>query len=101
MAANPPPEGSDWTLRLFIAGQTPHSLQAVINLHRLRAERLDARYRLEVIDLYQQPYLAQGEQLVALPAVVRHVCGSVRMVIGDLSDADHVMAGLNLSPKKA
>lgn len=83
-------------LRLYVAGQTPRSLRAVANAHHLCAERLGGRYRLEVIDLYQQPQLAQDAQIVALPALVRSVPPPPRMIIGDMSDTDQVLVGLDL-----
>jgi circadian clock protein KaiB len=88
-----------WTLRLYVAGQTPRSLRAVANLERICAEQLQGRYRLEVIDLYQQPQLAQGEQIVAVPALIRHLPEPLRMVIGDMSDSERVLIGLDLLPK--
>lgn len=85
-----------WILRLYIAGHTPRSLHAVANMHRICAEELDDRYRLEVIDLYQQPELAEGEQIVALPTLIKHLPPPLRAVIGDLSDTEHVVVGLDL-----
>lgn len=92
----------DWTdtevfvLRLYVAGQTPRSLRAVVNTQKLCADDLHGIYRLEVIDLYQQPELAQGEQIVALPALVRRLPPPARMVIGDMSDTAAVLTALNL-----
>ena len=84
-------------LRLYVAGQSPHALRAVTNVQRICAEDLGGRYRLEVIDLYQQPHLAQGEQIIALPALIKKLPPPPRMVIGDMSDARRVLAGLNLA----
>lgn len=92
----PDDTADSWTLRLYVAGQTPRSLRAVANVQKLCAHNLDGRYRLEVIDLYQQPHLAQGEQIVALPALVRHQPEPMRMIIGDMSDTEQVLAGLDL-----
>jgi circadian clock protein KaiB len=84
------------SLRLYIAGQTARSLRAVANLQRMCADQLLGRYRLEVIDLYQQPRLAQTDQIVAVPALIRHLPAPLRMVIGDMSDTERVLAGLDL-----
>lgn len=83
-------------LRLYVAGQSPHSLRAVTNVQRICAEDLGGHYRLEVIDLYQQPHLAQGEQIIALPVLVRRLPAPMRMVIGDMSNTARVLDGLNL-----
>jgi circadian clock protein KaiB len=88
-----------WTLRLYVAGQTPRSLRAVANMARICAEQLQGRYRLEVIDLYQQPQLAQGEQIVAVPAVIRRLPEPLRMLVGDMSDSERVLVGLDLLTK--
>ena len=85
-----------WTLRLYVAGHTARSVRAVANMHRICAEELDSRYHLEVIDLYQQPELAEGEQIVALPSLIKRVPPPLRTVIGDLSDTEHVVVGLDL-----
>ncbi len=89
-------DAEQWTLRLYVAGQTPRSLRAVANIHKICDEKLDGRYRLEVIDLYQQPQLAQGEQIVALPSLIKRLPQPLRMIIGDMSNADHVVVGLDL-----
>jgi circadian clock protein KaiB len=89
-----------WILRLYVAGQTPRSLRAVANIHKICADKLDGRYRLEVIDLYQQPKLAQGEQIVALPALIKRLPEPLRMIIGDMSDTEHVVVGLDLLLKE-
>lgn len=86
----------DQLLRLYVAGQSPHSLRAVINMRRICAQDLGGHYRLEVIDLYQQPQLAQGEQIIALPALVKKLPAPMRMVIGDMSDTQRVLDGLDL-----
>jgi circadian clock protein KaiB len=85
-----------FVLRLYVAGQTPRSLRAVVNTQKMCANDLHGIYRLEVIDLYQQPQLAQGEQIVALPALVRRLPPPSRMVIGDMSDTGAVLSALNL-----
>ena len=83
-------------LRLFVAGQSPHSQRAVANVQRICTNDLAGRYRLEVIDLYQQPHLAQGEQIIALPALIKKLPAPMRMVIGDMSNTQRVLDGLNL-----
>jgi circadian clock protein KaiB len=88
-----------WILRLYVAGQTPRSLRAVANIQKICADQLQSRYRLEVIDLYQQPQLAQGEQIVAVPALIKRLPAPLRMVIGDMSDTERVLVGLDLLPK--
>ena len=88
-----------WILRLYIAGQTPRSLRAVANIQRICAENLEGHYQLEVIDLYQQPQLAQGEQIIAVPTLIRRLPDPLRMVIGDMSNTERVLVGLDLLPK--
>ena len=86
----------NWVLRLYVAGQTPRSLRAVANIQRICSERLHGRYSLEVIDLYQQPQLAQGEQIVAVPALIKSLPEPLRVLIGDMSDTERVVVGLDL-----
>lgn len=95
-AADP---NESWILRLYVAGQSPRSLRAVANLQRLCAEELDARYRLEVIDLYQQPELAHCEQVVALPALIKRLPEPLRSIVGDMSNTERVLVGLDLLPR--
>ena len=90
---------SEFLLRLYVAGQTPRSLRAVANMRRICAEQLQGRYQLEVIDLYQQPQLAEGEQIVAVPALIKRLPSPLRMVIGDMSDTERVLVGLDLLPR--
>lgn len=85
-----------WILRLYVAGQSPRSMRAVANLQRLCAQDIDARYRLEVIDLYQQPELAQCEQVVALPALIKRLPEPLRSIVGDMSNTERVLVGLDL-----
>ncbi len=89
-------EAELWTLRLYVAGQSPRSQRAVANLQRICAEDIDARYRLEVIDLYQQPELAQCEQVVALPALIKRLPEPLRSIVGDMSNTERVLVGLDL-----
>jgi len=92
----PAADAECWTLRLYVAGQSPRSLRAVANLRRICAEDLDARYRLEVIDLYQQPELAQCDQVVALPALIKRLPEPLRSLVGDMSSSERVLVGLDL-----
>jgi circadian clock protein KaiB len=95
-----PADAECWILRLYVAGQTPRSLRAVANVHKICAEQLGGRYRLEVIDLYQQPQLAQDEQIIALPALIKRLPPPPRMIVGDMSDTDHVLVGLDLQRRE-
>jgi len=85
-----------WNLRLYVAGQTPKSLRAFANLKVLCEEHLKGRYRIEVIDLMENPQLARGDQIIAIPALVRRLPQPVRKIIGDLSNTARVLVGLNL-----
>lgn len=85
-------------LRLYVAGQSPKSLQALSNLKRLCEKHLHGRYELEVVDLLEQPGLAGGDEIVAIPTVVRLLPAPMRRVIGDLSDPERVILGLQLLP---
>lgn len=87
-----------WILRLYVAGQTPRSLAAFANLKRLCDDHLADRYSIEVIDLVRQPQLAQGDHIVAIPTLVRRLPEPVKRVIGDLSDLERVMVGMDLRP---
>jgi circadian clock protein KaiB len=87
-----------WQLRLYVTGQTPKSLTAFSNLKMFCENHLKGRYRITVIDLVEQPQLAKGDQILAIPTVVRRLPKPVRTIIGNLSDADHVLVGLDLRP---
>ncbi|MBK1704204.1 circadian clock KaiB family protein [Halochromatium glycolicum] len=93
--------GETWTLRLYVAGQTPKSLSAFANLQALCEKHLAGRYRIEVIDLLEQPQLAQGDQILAIPTVVRRLPLPIRKIIGDLSDVERALVGLDLRPSPA
>ncbi len=86
-------------LRLYIAGQTPRSLAALANLQRICDEHLEGRYRLEVIDLVERPQLARGDQIFALPTLVRKLPEPIRRLVGDLSDTERALVGLDLRPR--
>ncbi len=90
-----------WDLRLYVAGQTPKSITAFTNLKRVCEEYLAGKYRIEVIDLIKTPQLAQGDQIVAIPTLVRKLPEPVRKIIGDLSNTERVLVGLQLRPQKA
>jgi len=92
--ASPKPEV--WNLRLYVADSTPKSVRAFDNLKALCEEHLKGRYRIEVIDLRKHPQLARGEQIVAIPTLVRRLPQPVRTIIGDLSDSMRLLVGLDL-----
>jgi circadian clock protein KaiB len=94
------PKEEKWALRLYIAGNTPKSMTALANLKKYCEEHLCDRYTLEVIDLLKQPQLAAGDQILAVPTLVRKVPVPVRKIIGDLSNAEKVLVGLDLRPAK-
>jgi circadian clock protein KaiB len=99
--ATPSAENSaaHWTLRLYVAGQTPKSLAAFDNLKRLCEDRLKGRYRIEVVDLLKNPRLAEDDQILAIPTLVRRLPLPVRRIIGDLSNTERVLVGLDLRQK--
>ena len=88
-----------WELRLYVAGQTPKSLAAFANLKRLCEDHLAGKYRIEVIDLLVQPQLAEGDQILAIPTLVRRLPTPMRKIIGDLSNSERTLVGLNLRPR--
>jgi circadian clock protein KaiB len=87
-------------LRLYVAGTTPQSTRAVLNARKLSEEHLGGRYELEVIDIYQRPALARDEQIVAVPTLVRRLPLPLRKLVGDLSDTERVLVGLDLLDPK-
>lgn len=91
-------EEERWELRLYIAGQTPKSVAAFGNLKRLCEEHLAGRYTIEVIDLMQHPKLAAGDQIVAIPTLVRRLPEPLRRIVGDLSNTERTLVGLQLRP---
>jgi circadian clock protein KaiB len=92
-----PPSPQSFVLRLYIAGQTPKCMRAFSNLKRICEEYLTDRYRIEMIDLMENPTLARGDQILAVPTLVRRMPEPVRKIIGDLSNTQRVLAGLELS----
>ena len=91
-------EGLDetWELRLYVAGQTPKSVTALVNLRKYCEQHLKGRYKIEVIDLLVNPQLAEGDQILAIPTLVRKVPEPIRKIIGDLSDEERVLVGLDV-----
>jgi circadian clock protein KaiB len=87
-----------WELRLYIARHTPKSLAALANLKRICEKHLAGRYRIEVIDLLKNPQLARGDQILAIPTLVRTLPEPVKKIIGDLSNVERVLVGLNIQP---
>lgn len=87
-----------WYLRLYVAGQSPRSLRAFVNLKALCETHLAGKYHIEIVDLMQDPALAQADDIVALPTLVRRLPAPLRRIIGDLSDTDRVLVGLRLQP---
>jgi len=87
-----------WELRLYVAGQTPKCLVAYANLKRICEEHLAGEYRIELIDLLKQPQLAQGDQILAIPTLVRKLPEPMKKIIGDLSNTERVLIGLDLRP---
>jgi len=85
-----------WKLRLYVAGQTPKSIRAFANLKALCEAHLKGRYRIEVVDLLEHPQLARGDQIVAIPTLVRRLPPPVRKIIGDLADTVRVLVGLDV-----
>ena len=101
MAARPPEPALDfekWTLRLYVAGQTPKCVAAFARLKKICEEHLVGRYTIEVVDLLENPQLAEGDEIVAIPTLVRHLPEPVVKIIGDLSSTERVLVGLQLRP---
>ena len=94
-AANP-----EWELRLYVAGQTSKSITAFANLKRICETHLAGQYKIEVIDLLENPQLARGDQIMAIPTLVRKLPEPVRKIIGDLSNTERVLVGLQLRPRQ-
>jgi circadian clock protein KaiB len=88
-----------YNLRLYVAGQTPKSLAAITNLKRICEDHLVGRYAIEVIDLLKTPQLAEGDQIVAVPTLVRHLPPPLKRIIGNLSDTERVLVGLDIRTK--
>jgi len=89
-----------YVLRLYVAGQTPKSMEAFENLKRISEEHLKGRYKIEVIDLVKNPRLAKDDQILAIPTLVRKLPEPLKKIIGDLSNTERVLVGLDIRPKK-
>ncbi|WP_240002466.1 circadian clock KaiB family protein [Oleisolibacter albus] len=94
--AGPASQPEDYVLRLYVTGTTPRSMRAIENIRRICRDHLGDRYRLEVVDVYQQPHLASQAQVVAAPTLVKELPSPLRKLVGDLSDQDRVLAGLDI-----
>lgn len=97
---NPSSGKKTWELRLYVAGHTLNSATALANLKRICEEHLGGIYRIEVIDLLRQPQLARGDQIIAVPTLVRKLPKPVKQIIGDLSNTERVLVGLDLKPAR-
>lgn len=91
-------EEEKWQLRLYVAGQTPKSLAAFANLKRICEEHLAGKYQIEVVDLSENPSLARSDQILAIPTLVRKLPPPMKKIIGDLSNTERVLVGLELLP---
>ena len=91
---------AEWELRLYVAGQTTRAVAAFENLRKICEEHLANRYHIEVIDLLKSPQLAKGDQIIAVPTLVRRLPEPVRKIIGDLSNTERVLVGLDLRPRR-
>src|SRR5215470_6982527 len=89
-----------WELRLYVAGMTPTSIRAFENLKKLCEEHMHGAYRIQVVDLLERPTLARGDQIVAVPTLVRRLPTPVKKIIGDLSNTERVLVGLDLRPRR-
>lgn len=89
-----------YVLKLYITGATPRSTKAIVNIRQICEEHLKGRYKLEIIDIFQQPVLAKGEQIIAAPTLIKKLPLPLRRFIGDMSDTERILLGLDLRPKK-
>ncbi len=98
----PPPDCQQdtYVLRLYVTGSTPRSARSIFNIRALCEDRLLGRYNLEVVDIYQQPELAREEQIVAAPTLIKRLPAPLRKLVGDLSDRERVLVGLDLKPER-
>ena len=88
--------GECWELRLYVAGQTPKSLEAFANLKRICDEHLPGKYKIEIVDLFKEPERAAGDQILAIPTLVRKLPSPIRRIIGTLKDTERVLVGMDL-----
>ncbi len=91
----------DYLLKLYIAGSTPHSLRAVANIKSICEQYLEGRYRLQVIDIFENPSLAEGEQIIAAPTLVKQLPEPLRRLVGDMSNQERVLVGLDLRQRSS
>jgi circadian clock protein KaiB len=91
-------EAKVWELRLYVAGQTPKSMAAFANLKRICDEHMAGKYHIEIVDLLKDPALARGDQILAIPTLVRRLPQPIRKIIGDLSNTERVLVGLDVRP---
>ena len=91
-------DAKEWNLRLYVAGQTPRSIAAFANLKRLCEQHLSGRYTIEIVDLLKHPQLAAGDQIVAIPTLVRKLPEPLRKIVGDLRDTERALVGLQIRP---
>ena len=89
-----------WELRLYVAGNTSNSIAAFANLQQICEKHMGGRYRIEIIDLLENPQLARGDQIIAIPTLVRRLPIPIKKIIGDLSNAERVLVGLDLKPAR-
>jgi circadian clock protein KaiB len=89
-----------YRLRLYIAGQTPNSIAAIVNLKKICEDKLRGKYLIEVVDLLEKPQLAKGDQIIAIPTLVRRLPPPVKKIIGNLSKTESVIVGLDLQPAR-
>ena len=97
-AKKKPRDKAIWSLRLYVAGQTPKSIAALSNLKRICENHLTGRYRIEIVDLVRNPKLAAGDQILAVPTLVRKLPSPIKRIIGDLSNDERVLVGLDVKP---
>jgi len=93
--------GGAYNLRLYVAGQTPKSIRAFDNLRKICDEHLAGRYNIEVVDLLDNPQLGRGDQILAVPTLVRRLPAPIKKIIGDLSNTERVLVGLDLQPRES
>ena len=95
------PKFMEWELRLYVAGNTPNSIAAFSNLKQICESHMGGKYRIEIIDLLQNPQLASGDQIIAIPTLVRRLPTPIKKIIGDLSNTERVLIGLDLKPARS
>jgi len=97
--SEPADDTKSWNMRLYVAGQTPKSLRALVNLKQICEEHLAGKYHIEIIDLLENPQLASDDQILAIPTLIRKLPEPIRKIIGDLSNTERVLVGLGLYPR--